>query len=190
MAFHRDPKHNTRVNKKYSQSIIGVNTILPRILEIFELCMSGHVFRIFFRSSLAQIMKAFMGLLMWGLPSRSRLGCRMTLFPYPFAFSSSFCLASICWLWPNLDDDEVGFWGENEENGCWGWWWVLTGLGNRPAAFLIKSRSGSWGKGLLGRFCRNPGWLRLGGKPKGGCIKCLGVEDMGVEEIRSGSLDL
>ena len=25
MAFHRDPKHNTQVNKKYSQSIIGVN---------------------------------------------------------------------------------------------------------------------------------------------------------------------
>ena len=156
---------------------------------MFELCMSGQVFRIFFRSSFAQIMKAFMGLLMCGLPSRSLLGCLMTLFPNPFAFSSSFCLTSICWLWPNLFDEEA-FWGGNAEKGCWCWWWELAGLGNLPAALLIKSKSGSWGKGFLGRFWRNPGWLRLGGNPNGGCIKCLWVDDIGVEEIRSGSLDL
>jgi hypothetical protein len=40
----------------------------PNILEMFELCMSGQVFRIFFLSSLAQIMKAFIGRFICGLP--------------------------------------------------------------------------------------------------------------------------
>lgn len=40
--------------------------ILPRILLMLELCMSGKVCRIFLLSSLAHTMKAFMGLLMWG----------------------------------------------------------------------------------------------------------------------------
>ena len=35
--------------------------IKPKILEMLELCMSGQVFRIFRRSSFAQIMKAFIG---------------------------------------------------------------------------------------------------------------------------------
>ena len=34
----------------------------PRIFEMLELCMSGQVFKIFLRSSLAQIMNAFIGL--------------------------------------------------------------------------------------------------------------------------------
>jgi hypothetical protein len=37
-------------------------------LEMFELCMSGQVFRIFFLSSFAQIMKAFIGRFICGLP--------------------------------------------------------------------------------------------------------------------------
>lgn len=32
----------------------------PNIFEIFELCMSGHAFKIFLRSSLAQTMNAFL----------------------------------------------------------------------------------------------------------------------------------
>ena len=35
---------------------------------MFELCMSGQVFRIFFLSSFAQIMKAFIGRFICGLP--------------------------------------------------------------------------------------------------------------------------
>ena len=42
---------------------------LPRIFEIAELCISGQAFRIFRRSSLAHTIKAFIGLLIWGLPS-------------------------------------------------------------------------------------------------------------------------
>ena len=37
-------------------------TVKPRIFEMLELCMSGQVFKIFLRSSLAQIMNAFIGL--------------------------------------------------------------------------------------------------------------------------------
>ncbi len=40
----------------------------PNILEMFELCISGQVFRIFFLSSFAQIMKAFIGRFICGLP--------------------------------------------------------------------------------------------------------------------------
>ena len=36
--------------------------VKPRIFEMLELCMSGQVFKIFLRSSLAQIMNAFIGL--------------------------------------------------------------------------------------------------------------------------------
>ena len=36
---------------------------------MLELCISGQVFRIFFLSSLAQIIKAFIGRLMCGCPS-------------------------------------------------------------------------------------------------------------------------
>ncbi len=43
--------------------------------------MSGQALRIFLLSSLAQIMKAFMGRLMCWLPSRSRLDWRMILAP-------------------------------------------------------------------------------------------------------------
>lgn len=39
---------------------------LPRILLMLELCMSGKAWRIFRLSSLAQTMKAFIGLLMCG----------------------------------------------------------------------------------------------------------------------------
>lgn len=40
--------------------------VLPRILLMLELCMSGKAWRILRRSSLAQTMKAFMGRLMCG----------------------------------------------------------------------------------------------------------------------------
>ena len=40
---------------------------LPRILLIFELCMSGQALRIDLRSSLAQTMNAFIGRFMCGL---------------------------------------------------------------------------------------------------------------------------
>jgi len=48
---------------------------LPSIFEILELCMSGQLFKIFLRSSFAQIMNAFMGLLMCVALSLSLLGC-------------------------------------------------------------------------------------------------------------------
>lgn len=44
-----------------------INIILPSILLMLELCISGQAFRIFLLSSLAQTMKAFIGLLMCGL---------------------------------------------------------------------------------------------------------------------------
>jgi hypothetical protein len=47
----------------------------PKILEIFELCMSGQLFRIFLLSSFAQIMKAFIGRFICVPPSLSRLAC-------------------------------------------------------------------------------------------------------------------
>ena len=56
---------------------------------MLELCMSGHAFRIFLRSSLAQIMKAFIGRLMCGCPSRSLRGCRMILAPNIFTANES-----------------------------------------------------------------------------------------------------
>ena len=41
---------------------ININIMIkPKIFEMLELCMSGQVFRIFRRSSFAQIMKAFIG---------------------------------------------------------------------------------------------------------------------------------
>ena len=54
---------------------------LPRILLMLELCISGQFFRILRRSSLAQIINAFMGRLMWGLLSLSFLGWRIILAP-------------------------------------------------------------------------------------------------------------
>lgn len=48
---------------------------LPRILDMFELCMSGQAFKIFLRSSLAHTMNAFIGRLMCGLFSPSLLCC-------------------------------------------------------------------------------------------------------------------
>lgn len=41
-------------------------SILPSILLILELCMSGKAWRIFLRSSLAHTMNAFIGRLIWG----------------------------------------------------------------------------------------------------------------------------
>lgn len=48
---------------------------------MLELCMSGQALRIFLRSSLAQIMKAFMGRLMWGASFFSRRDWRIILAP-------------------------------------------------------------------------------------------------------------
>ena len=113
--------------------------------------MSGQVLRIFFLSSLAQIMKAFIGLLMWGLPSLSLFGWRITLFPYPLP-SSSFLDSELdpVAAWENFDieEDPGRLWWRLGNTDCW-WWWV-TGPGKRPD--LRKSRSGSWGKGVLGKF--------------------------------------
>lgn len=53
--------------------------LLPSILDMLELCMSGHALSIFLRSSLAQTMKAFIGRLMCGLLSLSRF-CWRTIF--------------------------------------------------------------------------------------------------------------
>lgn len=53
--------------------------LLPSILDMLELCMSGHALSIFLRSSLAQTMKAFIGRLMCGLLSLS-LFCWRTIF--------------------------------------------------------------------------------------------------------------
>ena len=62
-----------------------MNRNSPKILEMLELCMSGQAFKIFRLSSLAQIMNAFMGLLMCGVDSFSRLGCRIILAPKSLA---------------------------------------------------------------------------------------------------------
>ena len=77
--------------------------------------MSGHAFRIFLRSSLAQTMNAFIGRLMCGLPVSSRRGWRTS-----FAFSASSdgdwfhddaeilkCIFSICFL--RLQNYKEGF---------------------------------------------------------------------------------
>lgn len=48
---------------------------------MLELCMSGQALRIFLRSSLAQIMKAFIGRLMCWEPSLSFRAWRMILAP-------------------------------------------------------------------------------------------------------------
>ena len=62
-----------------------MGSCLPRILEMLELCISGHAFRIFRRSSLAQTINAFIGRLICGLPSGSRRLWRMIFAPYIFA---------------------------------------------------------------------------------------------------------
>lgn len=48
---------------------------LPRIFDMFELCMSGQAFKIFLRSSLAHTMNAFIGRLICGLFSLSLFCC-------------------------------------------------------------------------------------------------------------------
>lgn len=48
---------------------------LPRIFDMFELCMSGQAFKIFLRSSLAHTMNAFIGRLICGLFSPSLFCC-------------------------------------------------------------------------------------------------------------------
>jgi len=48
---------------------------LPRIFDMFELCMSGQAFKIFLRSSLAHTINAFIGRLICGLFSPSLFCC-------------------------------------------------------------------------------------------------------------------
>ena len=88
----------------------------PRILEMSELCSSGLLFRIFRLSSLAQIMKAFIGLLMWFFLSLHAFSC----------FSG-------CW--------KNSFFGGVE---CWGrrrW----TGWQRAARLSLLRLRGISWG---------------------------------------------
>ena len=44
-----------------SDCISILSYFIPNILEMFELCISGHAFRIFRRSSFAQTINAFIG---------------------------------------------------------------------------------------------------------------------------------
>ena len=60
---------NAQISRQTGQNYRGsLNNLtdisLPRILLMLELCISGQFFRILRRSSLAQIIKAFMGRLM------------------------------------------------------------------------------------------------------------------------------
>ena len=60
--------------------------ILPKILLMLELCMSGKAWRILRRSSLAHTMNAFIGLLMWGsllFRPRDSLKTRASVVPVP-----------------------------------------------------------------------------------------------------------
>lgn len=54
---------------------MGDRMCLPRIFDMFELCMSGQAFKIFLRSSLAHTMNAFIGRLICGLFSPSLFCC-------------------------------------------------------------------------------------------------------------------
>lgn len=78
---------------RFSQKDVKLrNLFSPRILDILELCMSGHALSIFLLSSLAHTMKAFIGLLMCGFDSPSFFVCRMifapTILPINKAYSS------------------------------------------------------------------------------------------------------
>ena len=74
-----------RLLKSKCESIINYFDYLPSIFEMFELCISGHAFNIFRLSSLAQIMNAFIGRLIWGASVLSFRDCLMILAPNIFA---------------------------------------------------------------------------------------------------------
>lgn len=75
----------------------------PKIFDMLELCMSGHAFRIFRRSSFAHTMNAFMGRLMCGLLSLSLFGCCLIILAFS-EFSSILKLS-----WPHTATEKIHY---------------------------------------------------------------------------------
>ena len=81
---------------KYDKSFYSWG-YLPNILEMLELCISGHAFKIFRRSSLAQIINAFMGRLIWGASVLSFRDCLIILAPNIFASTKLMKIGNEFW---------------------------------------------------------------------------------------------
>ena len=118
----------------------------PRILEMSELCSSGLEFRIFRLSSFAQIMNAFIGLLMWFF-------CRFWVFSR-FGESWSWSVLGPGVVWPRPDSSWLA---PLRFSGSWGGGtvWVRT-----VRIFLCCSRK-RWNLRMTSIMLWCPGWVAV-----------------------------